>query len=293
MIVSSSFAQEFAPIGAQWYYSEHYAFSGDIDFLKIESIKDTLIKGKTCMKLVKNTFLMCTDRTESEYVFMEDSIAYFYDTDFDDFQVLFDLKARKDSSWIIKSMDYDENVNTMIVSVDSVDFLEVNSVKLKRLHVTYTGINEGTTYTQYYSKILETIGDIDYLFNIYPIWAGACDANYSGGLRCYSDFNLGHYETGIADSCDYTYDYLWINLNKSKSFNVNIYPTLTTGQIKIRTTNDSPFIIRISNLSGQIVLDNYYFGDSVIDISQLQRGYYIVQIFDKTKIIGVRKIIKI
>jgi hypothetical protein len=62
LISDVTFSQDFAPIGAQWYYSEHHAFSGDIDYLKIESVKDTVIKGLACRKLVKNTVLNCTGR---------------------------------------------------------------------------------------------------------------------------------------------------------------------------------------------------------------------------------------
>jgi hypothetical protein len=290
LISDVTFSQDFAPIGAQWYYSEHHAFSGDIDYLKIESVKDTVIKGLACRKLVKNTVLNCTGRFDSEYVYMEDSIAYFYDADFDDFQILFDLNAKKDSSWLIKIMDYDENIDTLKISVDSVDFFEVNSVKLKRLHVTYTGFYSGDIYMQYYSKILGTIGDIDYVFNIYPSWAGACDANYSGGLRCYSDDRLGFYETGLVDSCDYTYE--WVGVNNNKPVILNIYPTIASNQIWISNAPDYFFRVKITDLAGKTMYVDNLRGDSEIDISNLQQGYYIIQILDNDTLLGFSKIIK-
>jgi hypothetical protein len=52
LLVHSAIAQDFAPIGAEWYYTERHAFSGDITFLKISSIKDTIVNQKNCRILL-------------------------------------------------------------------------------------------------------------------------------------------------------------------------------------------------------------------------------------------------
>ena len=44
------FAQEFAPIGAEWHYDEQFAFSGDIDYMKFTSVKTLLLMGKFVKK---------------------------------------------------------------------------------------------------------------------------------------------------------------------------------------------------------------------------------------------------
>ena len=47
------YCQVFAPIGATWYYSEGFAFSGVIGYSRIESIGDTIINTKACKILKK------------------------------------------------------------------------------------------------------------------------------------------------------------------------------------------------------------------------------------------------
>ena len=48
---SHFFAQNFAPVGAKWYYTRHYMSSGDQNYYLIEVIKDTIINNKTCSVL--------------------------------------------------------------------------------------------------------------------------------------------------------------------------------------------------------------------------------------------------
>jgi hypothetical protein len=47
------YGEDFAPVGAEWYYSEQFAFSGDLNYIKFTSEKDTLIYGKNCKKISK------------------------------------------------------------------------------------------------------------------------------------------------------------------------------------------------------------------------------------------------
>ncbi|NJK97950.1 MAG: hypothetical protein HC905_26305 [Bacteroidales bacterium] len=127
-----SFGQDFAPIGAKWYYTEQFAFSGDISYLWIESVGDTIIKGKDCKILENNGGLMCAFHNTKDFVYFEDSIAYFYVPEIDTFQILYDLKAQKDSSWtIVFGMDLESKLDTIQVVVDSVSFMTINSKKLK------------------------------------------------------------------------------------------------------------------------------------------------------------------
>lgn len=57
--------QEFAPVGAEWYYNERFAFSGDVDYIKFTSVKDTVVQGKTCSKIIKRQRLISQDFSEN------------------------------------------------------------------------------------------------------------------------------------------------------------------------------------------------------------------------------------
>ena len=115
-------AQDFAPIGAEWFYTERHAFSGDITFLKITSNKDTIIDGKNCRVIQKHGNPMCSGRPDIEYMYQEDSVLYFYDTTFNRFQILYDLTKKLDESWFIEVVDimYDNNLDSIKVTIDSI-----------------------------------------------------------------------------------------------------------------------------------------------------------------------------
>jgi hypothetical protein len=291
LIVIKVYGQDFAPIGATWFYTEYYAFSGNIDYLKIESFKDTIVNEKNCRKLIKNIPLGCTGRGFTEIVYQKESRVYFYDSDFNEFQVLFDLKSEKDSSWFIKFLGNAMRVDTLFVIVDSTDNIEINLKNLKRLYVTYMGTYNGDTVIQYTSQIIETIGDVSYLFNLYPDWSVACDMNYSDGLRCYSDDIFGSYETGIADSCTYTYTWTKINNVQTDPY-LRIYPNPARDEISILSNIDKILKVSIKDFNGRIYLSQDFVSDTHIDVSRLTPGIYIMTITGKNGFFRNEKITK-
>jgi hypothetical protein len=284
-------AQDFAPVGAEWYYTENFFSSGDIDYFKIESINDTIIKNINCQKLIKHHNPGCTGRLGNEFVYSEDSVAYFYDKIIDEFQVLFNLKANKNDSWIIKNKRYEE-IDTLTVSVDSIDFININSKKLKRLYVTYTSSykDNGEIVNKYNSRIIETIGDIHYLFNIYPYWSSACDDNYSSGLRCYHD-NDFVYETGIAESCDYTHEFTGIidNMTHTK---YSIYPNPASEQIKIDIDNNHEYRYILSDPLGKELQSKKFISSVGIELSGYSKGIYFISIKEFGQVVYTKKIVK-
>lgn len=286
------FGQDFAPIGAKWYYTEQFAFSGDISYLWIESVGDTIIKGKDCRILENNGGLMCAFHNNMDFVHYEDSIAYFYVPEIDTFQILYNLKAQKDSSWtIIFGMDLESKLDTIQVIVDSVSYMTINSKVLKKLHVTYKSLNVGWEDLDYGGEIIEKIGDNSYLFNLYSLSGIVCDGNYSGGLRCYEDSQLGFYSTGIAESCTCTYDWVGIKNNNS-DLDINIHPNSTSNWFEIECKTNSRLMGSLIDLSGKSIKEFEIYGITKIDITNLEQGFYIVQIKNSDTILVTRKIIK-
>jgi len=283
--------QDFASIGTEWYYTETFFSSGDINFLKIESVKDTLVENVNCHKLVKTDYLMCTGRSKDEFVYFKDSIAYFYDKIFDEFQVLFDLKAKKDSSWIIKTKNGEE-VDTITVFVDSIDYISINNKELKRLYVTYKyPQSENVENGQYSSQIIESIGDISYLFNIYPTWPLPCDENNSDGLRCYHDNNLGSYETGIAESCDYSHGFTDIKAKKSE-MSFNVYPNPALDRVKIEIDKKVEFEYVLMDPAGRKLQSRKFISSVEIDLSGYTKGVYIISLKKSGHMICTSKLVK-
>ena len=203
--------QEFAPIGAEWYYNERFAFSGDIDFIKFTSEKDTVIHGKTCKKITKRHKIDCYDRPDTEFLYSGNDTVYFFDPAFNEFQNLYVFNSAPNDSRIIKIKDETQEIDTITIRVDSVSTKQINGQNLKALHVTYDKNDEIYPET-YSSTIIEKIGDVKYMFNWYPWSQIVCNANWTDGLRCYQDSEIGLYSTGIVDSCDYIYIWTAVNI---------------------------------------------------------------------------------
>jgi hypothetical protein len=68
MFSGTAFSQEFAPIGAKWYYDHFYG--GQAYLTVIEAVKDTLVDDKECAKL----------STNSVWAFMKPDGTYYWDT---------------------------------------------------------------------------------------------------------------------------------------------------------------------------------------------------------------------
>ena len=88
LFLFSANAQDFAPIGATWHYNKIFWWPGpDLEhYTKIEAVSDTVIDGKTCVKLTKEFPLFCNNRPSEEFVYMENDTVYFYDTTFLNFK---------------------------------------------------------------------------------------------------------------------------------------------------------------------------------------------------------------
>ncbi len=285
------YGQDFAPIGAEWHYNEQFAFSGDINYIKFTSEKDTLIFGENCKKITKRHKIECNNRPEIEYLFSRNDTVFFLDTTFNEFQILYDFSANPTNSWIIKIKNKEQEIDTITITVDSVTTTQINGENLKTLYVTYDKDDENIPET-YTSTIIEKIGDVKYMFNWYPWSNVACDANYTSGLRCYQDLDIGLYSTGIVDSCDYTY--IWTGIDNAESLaQIELFPNPAHDFVEIKTSDFSDFSIKLFDLNGKLLKSDKTFESSYkLDLSQIDKGVYVILLQNNNQIIGYKKMIK-
>lgn len=276
------FAQtDWAPVGAKW----HYNFEEN-DFTTIESIGDTIIQNKNCTILKLNhtwdSLKICT--------FNEDNKVWYFKSG--KFYKLYDFAAKVGDTWqvvdIFNLCGADSLVN---IIVDSIGTTLINGNLLKHIVVRFT-TNERWGFHCYGDvgfshKIIEHIGALGYMF---PRRFCALDYPYPCDLRCYSDEQFGLYETGIVDSCNYVKDDAVIISQDNSTF---IYPNPTEKILNIELGSSKPgFIATLYNLFGEKVmklkLDEQI---KTLDLSELEEGYYILQIF-KNKNYSFYKILK-
>lgn len=290
LIFGNSHCQEFAPIGAEWYYHEGWAFSGDINYIKFTSEKDTLIHGEVCHKLTKRRKLLCNDRPVIEYLFTRNDTVFFLDTIFNKFQILYNFAAEKGDTWNILVRDEDFDIDTIQVVVDSLSTININEMELKRLHVTINKLDE-FWHQSGSSEFIEKIGDPQYMFYWSHYSQIACDANWTRGLRCYIDDEIGYYSTGIADSCTYTYKWTGIERKPYLTF-LNVFPNPTSGMIEIRTNNDLNIDIELFTITGKFILARNKIEHEVLDLTDYPDGMYLLIGRASNQLTEILKIIK-
>jgi len=286
-----SYAQEWSPLGAEWYYDVTHNFSGNIDYLKVYCDSSVNIKGIDC-KRINIDYCACNNHfCQKLYTYDRNDTVFFYNPDIDTFQILYNFTALQGDSWIIITKDYDESYDTIVVQVDSVKSTVINGKILKKLYVTYNYLNfhdplpdtlkEG-------SKIIETLGDLEFLINIFDRFYAMCDGAYIHLLRCYEDTILGFYSTGLRDSC--TYEYVWTSIdNKQFSEPLKIYPNPTTGIITITSNKVDNIHYEIYDARGLLFEKGI---ETEIDLSDFKPGIYHLRITLDNKYYRTIKIIK-
>jgi len=273
-------SQNWTPIGATWHYTEKFSFWHvyDEDYIKFESVKDTMMMGKNCRKITKRHKLVCNDRPLNEFMYQENGKVYFYDPHFEAFQVLYDFSANQFDSWTILVKDDPlRNVDTLTIVVDSTDMVNINGTDLKQLYITYWFIydyfDEGNIDTMiYHSRIIERIGDVQYMFNYAPVWSFTCDGNYTNGLRCYEDTIVGLHETGLAESCDYRHHFLQDLMTVREVFDFEV------GDIfHFRGEADD----QLPNADRITIMDKYFSADAdTLFYIRFHDSYYAEEIMD-------------
>lgn len=289
--ISMTTVQEFAPVGAEWYYNEQFFSSGDINYIKYSVEKDTLIKGKTCSEIVKRHPLYCYNRPINEFVYSSNDTVFFYDPFVDDFQVLYVFSAEADESWKILLEGDSGSIDTLTITVDSVKTLSVNETELKTLFVTYDWL-----YSHYTSKIIEKVGDVKFMFNWEPYAAMACDGNFTNGLRCYYDADIEWFSIGIAGSCDYIHYWDGVE-NQVAAFNVSVNPNpvIDEFEICVASSIDEEYNFELYNIQGKRLFsrENIPIEKAKIDMSDYPSGVYFYKIIGKaTHRVSTGEIIK-
>ena len=253
---TSIFAQDFAPVGAKWVYTRYIFFSPNISYVTVESVMDTVIQGKSCQKIIApegyyevsggTKFL----HTSNDTVFVYDTILQI----FSPFQI---FNAQPGDEWdFVYSAVPDgpnQSIDTIHYRVDSIDLVYINGDTLNKINATSTILcDEWVWFDTISVTYLERIGDLNYLFNYSKYGCNtAIDADVIKGLRCYSDPDFGSYETGIVDSCYYTYNQTSVeDLNAVNSFKLWPNPVNNTLNIQVNTGLET---LNIYNINGQLV----------------------------------------
>jgi len=175
--------KEWAPIGAKWHYTKYNAINTDESFTLYHSKADTTVKNRDCRLF--NT---------GDIMYEIAGRVWHYHAGKDSFYLLYNFGAGSGESWDMLTVDPYDDSSLLTVFIDSIGDTTINGKLLRTQYISVTDPN-----WSFDGKIIEGIGWNGFMFpyrNIMP-------QTWPGPLRCYEDLDLGLYETGFAESCEF------------------------------------------------------------------------------------------
>jgi hypothetical protein len=274
---------DFAPIGSKW----HYGYYKDTEnytqeYFTYESVKDTLIEGKTCKKL--DIWYFNKDKKATYWGFdilFSDSgrVFYYYKNKFN---ILYDFNLKVGDS--INLLLYNPNIPG-IKNLDDTHYVKykirnkgnvtINNKKIRFYDIrpaTYDSLISNGMQLFFQGRIYEKIGDSLFLYGFLIPY----NYDFYAYLRCYSDTDF-QYQLKLNVPCDTIYSN--IEQNDKSNFGLLFYPNPATDKINIDCTIRQSLKMQVYNTVGQCVLQKELNTQTnTIDISSLTRGIYILKL---------------
>ena len=288
---------EFAPVGAEWYYT--FTVGGEMPanhFNRVVSEKDTIIEGNHC-RLLRQYYDNSEIANEKYLIKQEQGKVYYYYQE--QFNLLFDFDAETGDTvkftFQYKKYDFDNwplYKDTVLSARYEIEAITTNAHNLKTFK---TVILEEDNYRIHNETVLPTFYNYtektghEYVFiPMVDNVVHTADSHFF--LRCYSDANLSFVSDWWSYQslpCDY---FIFMDMNTPKVEDIKIYPNPAKDIFFIECENFS--LITLYDMLGREVLNQNINEKSAINITHLPNGVYNIRIFSKGKIIGNSKIMK-
>ncbi len=274
------YAQDFAPIGAIWHYSQGTINPQLKSFKTIESVSDTIINGINCVRLIETDRYLISPRSIEHFVFMSNDSVFFYKEN--DFHLLYDFGAIQGDT-IVLSYFQTSGGGPLKMVIDSIGSISINDDIRK---IQYVTCGDGIL-VEFGDRVISGIGNTWYLFPMY-------DNESHGPLRCYEDDSIGlfintfnRHPYWTRQDCDQE---IILSIDDKLSNNLSVYPNPTTSMISIDNMS-FPAYYRIFNISGCYLMGGDLVSSNEVDFGGLENGIYLLEISTKDYTM-FRKIVK-
>lgn len=195
---------EWAPIGAEWYYSyREGAATPATGYFHLKTLKDTLIGSKEC-KVIAKHLVNSTGETSFqgyEYIYTDIDGNKVYRYLFEEFYLLYDFNNKTGDTLVVKVPSSVTNYDSITLVVETVSQIKLSdsvSLRTQKLKPVFELSSPGYKFN---GEIIENIGNLYYFFPYYEI---DCDGGCPQPLRCYSDTKI-NYQTYSQIPCDTIY----------------------------------------------------------------------------------------
>ncbi|MEO1257760.1 MAG: T9SS type A sorting domain-containing protein [Bacteroidota bacterium] len=289
---SSIYSQEWAPIGAKWYYTyvPEYVLGLDPRVETVEVVGDTTVLGKPCRVLKANVGLnlglICDG---SRFMYNENDSVFYYDAVENKFNLLYVFNASIGQSWSVP-LCYNQDFGygaSLGVTVEDKYITTFDSTEVMTYKVNWSFYFNPTPYD---TIIYENIGSAASMYMM-----GVSATVHSGirGLRCYESPETGLINF-LGEPCDQI-----VSAQEELSENsiIEIYPVPVSDLLKYKIKDSSlngKNMVRIFNATGHLIFEreNIITGaEQVLSVSGLPVGVYLLQFVNGEKIITTKRFV--
>lgn len=195
--------------------------------------------------------------------------------------ILFNFAATAGQTWEIPPIFSNA---TFTVTVDAVDSITLNGITLKRLSTRYKQSNVPNTY---YATITERLGGSQFLFNF--LRGPISDGDYMTEYLCYQDSALGLLQ--FSNKPCYYSNLTGISENYSTSL-FKMYPNPSSDFITVDLANPQDAEAKIIDINGKELRTMKLENKTKVDVQDLAKGIYLLNVIEGTEKIYTTKFIK-
>jgi len=274
-------AQNFGDNNPVWNYNVSSGWGqGGLNYhLRLSVEKDTTFLGKQCKILTSGNpnympykNMICQD--SAKVVFWSPSLQ--------EFQTLYDFKAKKGAFWKAKLDGYNfgPNTETACFLVDSVYLQTINgkTLNVQRIRIGSDSLRvHAKEFPDYLTEtVIESIGCTQFIF---PWDYSGFDGDYVGHLRCFEDDSIGFFQFDNSVTCDYTQ----VGIEEEQTELRNpVFPNPNNGSFSIKEFTEEVKSMKIYDFQGSLVnhkVSLYQQGQIIqVELENATEGIYFIEI---------------
>lgn len=290
----------FCPLGAEWNYNFRQTAGGapqpySYTYLeKIKYVRDTLINGNFYKVVEHKEFLnACSGYNIAQLTVIKqngDTIFFRNAITNHTWQILYNFIAMPGQVWhtTVKG----DGLNNMVTNKTTVltkTTINVNAIALRQMTVTSEIVGSAFTNT---SVITERFGSDHFMFNYNPN-AGFCDAQWFERNLCYKDN-----EIGTNQFTSYPCNYSTVGFKEENSLDqlgLKLYPNPFNYVLHINVSANfalEAHTFKINDILGREILTERLEQNNQLDLSELNAGVYLLNVYRDNQLLTTKKMMK-
>ncbi len=290
-------AQEFAPVGAEWYHNMQYGIFHEV------SAKDTIVNNISCRNISQ---VAVTDwkwyalglrvhSLNNVFIYNNADTVFVYNEFFKKFTPLYVFNVHDGDTVTLPSYPgaYSQSVtdSSFTFVVDSVRMVQYDTTILKTVYTTSLNVPGKATFSwdgAYAQRIGSLKRGLLPFCNtcVYPL---SDNVQYPGALRCYHDASLS--VKLVPDDCAKN---IVEHVSGIQSHTLSIYPNPVQDKLYVEHPGGNIEQLRIIDLQGRIVQSlqiDPAKQNTAIDLSLVHEGIYLLEFVEAGEVVTHKKIV--